>query len=229
MAADDAYRAGKAQIALALYAQLMARVTALEAALPDLRAENLTQAQQALSEADKLNALKFWEIAAQLNPEMTEVQATWQAVQQLPTIAALMSEAGIAEGSGQIEEAERTLREATALFPAWAPSQTAYARIQKSVIQRQFQSSMSVGFTALSEGSYNAAIRAFERATRINPKARAAQDGLEQVRQAQLKEQKAQLEVLTRAQSKKISHVENKNKQMVKDYQAGEQSKGFSH
>ena len=143
MAADDAYRAGEAQIALALYAQLMARVTALEAALPDLRAENLTQAQQALSEADKLNALKFWEIAAQLNPEMTEVQATWQAVQQLPTIAALMSEAGIAEGSGQIEEAERILREATALFPAWAPSQTAYARIQKSVIQRQFQSSMS--------------------------------------------------------------------------------------
>ena len=189
MAADDAYRAGEAQIALALYAQLMARVTALEAALPDLRAENLTQAQQALSEADKLNALKFWEIAAQLNPEMTEVQATWQAVQQLPTIAALMSEAGIAEGSGQIEEAERILREATALFPAWAPSQTAYARIQKSVIQRQFQSSMSVGFTALSEGSYTAAIRAFERATRINPKARAAQDGLEQVRQAQLKEQ----------------------------------------
>ena len=189
MAADDAYRAGEAQIALALYAQLMARVTALEAALPDLRAENLTQAQQALSEADKLNALKFWEIAAQLNPEMTEVQATWQAVQQLPTIAALMSEAGIAEGSGQIEEAERILREATALFPAWAPSQTAYARIQKSVIQRQFQSSMSLGFTALSEGSYTAAVRAFERATRINPKARAAQDGLEQVRQAQLKEQ----------------------------------------
>ena len=53
-----------------------------------------------------VNALKFWEIAAQLNPEMTEVQATWQAVQQLPTIAALMSEAGIAEGAGQIEEAE---------------------------------------------------------------------------------------------------------------------------
>ena len=48
---------------------------------------------------------------------------------------------------------------------------------------------MSLGFTALAEGSYNAAIRAFERATRINPKARAAQDGLEQVRQAQLKEQ----------------------------------------
>ena len=38
-----------------------------------------------------------------------------------------------------------------------------------------------------------------------------------QLAEAQLKEQKAQLEVLTRAQSKKISHVENKNKQMVKD------------
>ena len=189
MAADDAYRAGEAQTALALYTQLLATVTELEAGLPDRRAENLAQAQQALSEADDRNALKFWEIAAQLNPQMTEVQATWQAVQQLPTIAALMSEADIAERAGQVEAANTILREATALFPDWAPSQKAATRIQQILIRKQFQSSMSLGFTALSEGSYDAAIRAFERATSIDPNASAAQDGLEQVRQAQLKEQ----------------------------------------
>ena len=189
MAADDAYRAGEAQTALALYTQLLATVTELEAALPDRRAENLAQAQQALSEADDRNALKFWEIAAQLNPQKVEVQSTWQAVQQIPTISALISEADIAERAGQVEDANTILREATALFPDWAPSQKAAARVQQSLIRKQFQSSMSLGFTALSEGSYDAAIRAFERATSIDPKASAAQDGLEQVRQAQLREQ----------------------------------------
>lgn len=189
MAADDAYRAGEAQTALALYTQLLATVTELEADLPDRRAENLAQAQQALSEADDRNALKFWEIAAQLNPQKVEVQSTWQAVQQIPTISALMSEADIAERAGQVEAANTILREATALFPDWAPSQKAATRIQQILIRKQFQSSMSLGFTALSEGSYDAAIRAFERATSIDPNASAAQDGLEQVRQAQLKEQ----------------------------------------
>lgn len=189
MAADDAYRAGEAQTALALYTQLLATVTELEADLPDRRAENLAQAQQALSEADDRNALKFWEIAAQLNPQKVEVQSTWQAVQQIPTISALMSEADIAERAGQVEAANTILREATALFPDWAPSQKAATRVQQILIRKQFQSSMSLGFTALSEGSYDAAIRAFERATRIDPNASAAQDGLEQVRQAQLKEQ----------------------------------------
>ena len=189
MAADDAYRAGEAQTALALYTQLLATVTELEAGLPDRRAENLAQAQQALSEADDRNALKFWEIAAQLNPQKIEVQSTWQAVQQIPTISALMSEADIAERAGQVEAANTILREATALFPDWAPSQKAATRIQQILIRKQFQSSMSLGFTALSEGSYDAAIRAFERATSIDPNASAAQDGLEQVRQAQLKEQ----------------------------------------
>ena len=189
MAADDAYRAGEAQTALALYTQLLATVTELEAGLPDRRAENLAQAQQALSEADDRNALKFWEIAAQLNPQKVEVQSTWQAVQQIPTISALMSEADIAERAGQVEDANTILREATALFPDWAPSQKAATRIQQILIRKQFQSSMSLGFTALSEGSYDAAIRAFERATSIDPNASAAQDGLEQVRQAQLKEQ----------------------------------------
>ena len=189
MAADDAYRAGEAQTALALYTQLLATVTELEAGLPDRRAENLAQAQQALSEADDRNALKFWEIAAQLNPQKVEVQSTWQAVQQIPTISALMSEADIAERAGQVEAANTILREATALFPDWAPSQKAATRIQQILIRKQFQSSMSLGFTALSEGSYDAAIRAFERATSIDPNASAAQDGLEQVRQAQLKEQ----------------------------------------
>ena len=188
-AADDAYRAGEAQTALALYTQLLATVTELEAGLPDRRAENLAQAQQALSEADDRNALKFWEIAAQLNPQKVEVQSTWQAVQQIPTISALMSEADIAERAGQVEDANTILREATALFPDWAPSQKAATRVQQILIRKQFQSSMSLGFTALSEGSYDAAIRAFERATRIDPNASAAQDGLEQVRQAQLKEQ----------------------------------------
>ena len=189
MAADDAYRAGEAQTALALYTQLLATVTELEADLPDRRAENLAQAQQALSEADDRNALKFWEIAAQLNPQKVEVQSTWQAVQQIPTISALMSEADIAERAGQVEDANTILREATALFPDWAPSQKAATRVQQILIRKQFQSSMSLGFTALSEGSYDAAIRAFERATSIDPNASAAQDGLEQVRQAQLKEQ----------------------------------------
>ena len=189
MAADDAYRAGEAQTALALYTQLLATVTELEAGLPDRRAENLAQAQQALSEADDRNALKFWEIAAQLNPQKVEVQSTWQAVQQIPTISALMSEADIAERAGQVEDANTILREATALFPDWAPSQKAATRVQQILIRKQFQSSMSLGFTALSEGSYDAAIRAFERATSIDPNASAAQDGLEQVRQAQLKEQ----------------------------------------
>ena len=189
MAADDAYRAGEAQTALALYTQLLATVTELEADLPDRRAENLAQAQQALSEADDRNALKFWEIAAQLNPQKVEVQSTWQAVQQIPTISALMSEADIAERAGQVEAANTILREATALFPDWAPSQKAATRVQQILIRKQFQSSMSLGFTALSEGSYDAAIRAFERATSIDPNASAAQDGLEQVRQAQLKEQ----------------------------------------
>ena len=189
MAADDAYRAGEAQTALALYTQLLATVTELEADLPDRRAENLAQAQQALSEADDRNALKFWEIAAQLNPQKVEVQSTWQAVQQIPAISALMSEADIAERAGQVEAANTILREATALFPDWAPSQKAATRIQHILIRKQFQSSMSLGFTALSEGSYDAAIRAFERATSIDPNASAAQDGLEQVRQAQLKEQ----------------------------------------
>ena len=189
MAADDAYRAGEAQTALALYTQLLATVTELEAGLPDRRAENLAQAQQALSEADDRNALEFWEIAAQLNPQKVEVQSTWQAVQQIPTISALMSEADIAERAGQVEAANTILREATALFPDWAPSQKAATRIQQILIRKQFQSSMSLGFTALSEGSYDAAIRAFERATSIDPNASAAQDGLEQVRQAQLKKQ----------------------------------------
>ena len=100
-----------------------------------------------------------------------------------------MSEADIAERAGQVEAANTILREATALFPDWAPSQKAATRIQQILIRKQFQSSMSLGFTALSEGSYDAAIRAFERATSIDPNASAAQDGLEQVRQAQLKEQ----------------------------------------
>ena len=187
--ADDAFRAGDAQAALARYTQLLASVTALDAGLPDRRAENLTQAQNALSDNNSVDALKFWAIAARLNPQKTDIQTTWQAVQKIPAIEALMSEADLAERAGKIEAAEDILREATALFPNWTPARVAYERMQQAVQQKQFQTSMTLGFAALAEESYESAISAFERAARIDPTASAARDGLEQVRQAQLRQQ----------------------------------------
>lgn len=189
MAADDAYRAGDGESALALYSQLLAAVNALEATLPDRRTDYLTRAQQALNQENSNAARKLWEISAQLHPQDSKVQATWQAVQQLPAISALRAEAQLAERAGQLADAQGILRAAVALFPGWMPSQAAFDHVSRALLQQQFQRAMSQGFAALAEESFDAAIKAFEQAARIEPKATSAQDGLEQVRQAQLKQQ----------------------------------------
>ena len=189
MAADDAYRTGNAQAALMLYTQLFETAKALEATLPDRRADYLAQAQQALTQENSDAALSLWEITARLHPQDPNLQATWQAVQQLPMIAALMAEAQLAEQAGQLDAAQDILREATDLFPGWPPAQAAYEQVSRSLIQKQFQSAMSEGFAALAKESFEQAIKAFAQAARIQPEANAALDGLAQVRQAQLKQQ----------------------------------------
>ena len=102
-----------------------------------------------------------------------------------------MSEADIAERGWPTRGRRHHLARGGGFVPSLgAVPNSRYARIQQTVVPNSsFRAACRLGLRPSAEGSYDAAIRAFERAASIDPNASAARDGLEQVRQAQLKQQ----------------------------------------
>ena len=187
VAADEAYRAESHQTAVASYQTLIERLEIVEAELPNLRVRYRAMAESALEDVNETETLKFWEILAALSPEDADIQARWRQVQSLPQISAMMIEAEQLVQAGQSTSAIKLLTEASELFPEWTPPETRRRKIQLELDTIAFRASMSAGFARLNEENFDAARRAFKTAARLAPNRDSPEEGLEQVRQAQLK------------------------------------------
>lgn len=187
VAADETYRAENHQIAVTAYQTLIERLEIVETRLPDLRARYRALAESALEDVNETETLKYWEILAALSPEDADIQAQWRQIQALPQISAMMTEAEHLVQADEPNAAIELLTKASELYPDWTPPETRRAEIQQNLNTIAFRASMSAGFARLNEKNFDEARQAFETAARLAPNQNSPQEGLEQVRQAQLK------------------------------------------
>lgn len=187
VAADEAYRAGNHQAAVLTYQMLIEQAENVESRLPSLQERYRILAESALSEVNETEAQKNWEILAALSSEDTDIQQRWQQVQSLPQISAMMAEAELLEQAGEPNAAINLLTQASQLFPDWPPPKTRRIAIERDLNNQAFRESMSAGFARLNEADFDEARLAFETAGRLQPNQNGPGEGLELVRQAQLK------------------------------------------
>ena len=182
--ADEFSRQADNSAALEQYQRLLTGVEALESRLPEIQRRYLQQANAALEQGDAEAARLPWEITARLYPDDPVIQSTWETVQQLPTITALIAEASRAQAVGEFVDAERQLSEASALLPDWPPVIIAEQQLRAAIEQNEYQGAMSEAFKQLSNRAFLQAANAFERALMLRPNDQAAADGLAQVIEA---------------------------------------------
>ena len=169
--------AGKYEAATAK-AQVLARRA--EPALKQL----LDEGQTALNQGNAELAQQKFKVALLIDPNNALAQQSLQRAQKLDAVMQLIQSGTRHEKDGNISFAHADYQEALQLDPESKEARKALARIKGQIRDREFQTLMSEGLTALHNNNYELARVKLLKAKSFRPNSREVKDALAQVDQS---------------------------------------------
>ncbi|MDZ7684904.1 MAG: hypothetical protein U5O39_07730 [Gammaproteobacteria bacterium] len=179
--ADEAYRAGEFDRALALYEEAKQKLVSMQASIPDVKAENMTAGDQAIKQGRSEDAIRAFTIVTAIDPEDSESRDKLALAENLDALLGKLGDAEYLEQEGKLREAEEALQSTLDMEPDWSPAKTALARVRDRIDQRRFNDAMSVALAALENEAFDEAREAFGKARDIRPESPEPADGLQQI------------------------------------------------
>lgn len=179
--ADTAYRDDAFEEALTLYKKGVDILEELKAEMASVKAANREAGERALAAADAEAAIRAYTIVTAIDPDDADAEHQLERAEHLEDVLDLMEEGRFLEGEGRLTAAREQFEAARNLDPDWQPAQEALDRVAGKIATRRFNDAMSAGMTALSDGQFDEARGAFEKAQSILPASPEPADGLEQV------------------------------------------------
>lgn len=143
----------------------------------------LAAAKAAFEAGERLEALRFYELAVAITPNHPEARAGLERAQNLETVLQLVEQGLVYEEELELGAAEANFAQAASLDPNWLPATEGLERVRATRIKMQFDSRMSEGLEALAIGDYLGARAAFRMAEQLVPGSQEPADGLMQVDQ----------------------------------------------
>ena len=180
---DRAYLARDYELATSKYAEAIELVDPLLDEVEQVFASTLAEAQEALQNADSIEAVRLFELAVAISPNHAAARAGYTRAKNLDTVMALTDQGFEYENELELEAARQSFSRAVELDPEWQPAQDGLVRIEQTIREMEFGQRMTEGLTALAEADYAGARAAFRMAQKIMPESREPADGLLQVDQ----------------------------------------------
>lgn len=140
--------------------------------------------EAALARGQREIAEREFRLVQKLNPEDPVALQGLERAPRIERVFQLMREGERLELSGRLRDAATVYREAVETDPAFEEAQAAVGRVDAALVERAFTDAMSRGYAALEGGDTDGAIRAFQQAARIRPRASEPGAGLAQARAA---------------------------------------------
>ncbi|CAA0091032.1 Uncharacterised protein [Halioglobus japonicus] len=184
-AGDVLYQNRQYQEATEQYQQGLAALQALEASIPQLLEKLLAQAQDAIERGDAEAALATLATAALIEPDNSDIAALQKRAEVLPKLLPLLDEAQTAEAAGDLAQAQKLLQQATELDPLHSKAKSELQRVADKARNQGFNQSMSEGYSALNEGRFDSARKAFSAAAKLQPGSKEAASALQEVAAAE--------------------------------------------
>jgi tetratricopeptide (TPR) repeat protein len=145
--------------------------------------KTLSDAQAALEAADTIEALRLFELAVAISPSHSVAQSGYARARNLGEVLSLTDQGLAYEIDLELQAARQSFEQAVELDSEWLPAQAGLKRVLETINQMEFDSRMTEGLIAASEGDYPAARAAFRMAQILMPDSREPADGLMQVDQ----------------------------------------------
>ena len=143
----------------------------------------LAAAKAAFDAGERLEALRFYELAVAITPNHPEARAGLERAQNLETVLQLVEQGLVYEEELELDAAEANFAQAATLDPNWLPATEGLERVRATRIKMQFDARMSEGLEALAIGDFLGARAAFRMAEQLIPGSQEPADGLLQVDQ----------------------------------------------
>jgi tetratricopeptide (TPR) repeat protein len=137
----------------------------------------------ALGEGRRAAAETEFAAALALDPGNPAAETGLGRAENIERVYEIYSEGLRLEEDGELQAARDRFREAAALDPLFEGPEEAIARVETAIVNRRYTSAMSEGYSALSEGRFDTAIAAFERAAGIRPGAPEPAEGVARARE----------------------------------------------
>lgn len=155
----------------------------------------LEAGEQALAANDSATASTRFETALAIAPDNTRAQAGLQRARVRPGLLEQLATGAQAEAADDLVRAQAAYQEAVRLDAAYAPAQTALARISRQLEERSFQEAMGRALAALEAGRFTDADTALAEADALQPGTAVVRDTRQRLAQAR---QRALLTTLKR-------------------------------
>lgn len=180
---DEAFLERDYATATAEYERAIEILDPLLEEVDDVFDRTLAAAEDALANADSVEALRNYDLAVAISPGSRRAQEGLERARNLDEVLSLV-EAGIEyEDNLELDAASESFQRALDIDGKWQPARDGYNRVQGTKEQMEFDSRMSEGLAALTENDFVAARAAFRMAQRMRPNSAEPADGLLQVEQ----------------------------------------------
>lgn len=183
-AGDELYRTREYVEAKAHYLEGLAELQALQDGIPAELARLLALATAEMENGKPEEATAALDLAALIEPGNAELTALRQRNEVLPQVLALLEQAAAAEQNQDLATAEQLLGQATAIDPQHQRASSELQRVTAAYQQQQFNEAMSEGYSALDEGRFNDARKAFRAAAALQSGSSEAASALQEVETA---------------------------------------------
>ncbi|MFT5210473.1 MAG: serine/threonine protein kinase [Flavobacterium sp.] len=181
IAGDDAYREQEYQGAFEQYQNGINLLESTLTSVDKIFSNNQQIGQIALGDGDALTALNAYTILTLIEPSNKEILSNLSRAENLDRVQSLIRDGEIHERNAELEEALALFKEAYDVDKKWPPASEALSRTKQKVANQNFNSEMSLAFSALNEGNFENAKLSFAKAQKILPQSFAPKDGLEQI------------------------------------------------
>lgn len=184
---DAFYQERQFEQSLLSYTEGLDKALRLDASVPDVALEYQQKGQSLLEQNQTAEAIDALELANLLMPDSEEIINLLNQASVREQILTLIDQSSsLARSEDKLESARQLLINAQTLDTAYPPVKALIAEIDQKIVEREFRSYMSEGFTALGAGNYQRATRAFNQAASLKPGYTATDEALQQVEAAKL-------------------------------------------
>ena len=178
-----AYDSVQFETASDAWARATAMLESLEGRRRELLQAALERGTEALGAGRRAAAETEFGAALVLEPGNAVAEKGLGRAENIERVYELYSQGLRLEEDGELQQARERFREVAMLDPEFEGPEEAIARVDTAIVNRRYTTAMSEGYAALSDGRFDSAIAAFERAAGIRPQASEPAEGIARARE----------------------------------------------
>ena len=164
---DSQYQYGEYAESVASYQQALDGLSTLQTRGETILEQAISDTREAIEQNNLNTANSEFQLANAMAPDNSQVQQLTARVASLPQLIEAMERGQEQSLRDQLDSARQAYQQAVTLDPRHKNAAAALANTEQKIIERQFRSHMSRGFSALDRNNFEQAASAFNRAGKV--------------------------------------------------------------